>query len=120
MNTRCKICGRDAYLWSGDSCDVCDRDNNGLRDIAEPIGIDAAVSHSALPSNPDNEKGFQVVAIKQGLLLDARPQRRGTGSQVRFRFEPWTPPSSPTLLAFYHRRLRKTQISTLSSRQGRP
>jgi hypothetical protein len=54
----CSHCGRPSHLWGGESCDACDRDNNGVRDVEEPVGIGPGVSRLLFPVE---EKGFVLL-----------------------------------------------------------
>jgi hypothetical protein len=54
----CSICGRPQLLWGGKTCDVCDRDSNGINDRDEPIGL-TTVDENLL--FPPEEKGFVLV-----------------------------------------------------------
>jgi hypothetical protein len=56
----CLYCGRPAHLWGGESCDVCDRDSNGINDKDELIGSGAVVVPSIFESQ---QKGFLVSPI---------------------------------------------------------
>ena len=55
--THCKFCGRPAHLWGGQSCDVCDRDGNGINDKDEPVGF-SPIRQSSVSGIV--EKGFVV------------------------------------------------------------
>jgi hypothetical protein len=35
----CTFCGRPKMLWGGGTCDVCDRDNDGINDRDEPLSM---------------------------------------------------------------------------------
>jgi hypothetical protein len=54
----CPACGRPQLLWGGSTCDVCDRDSNGINDRDEPVGL-TTVDRNLL-FQPE-EKGFALV-----------------------------------------------------------
>lgn len=54
----CPNCGRESFLWGGESCDVCDADSDGINDRDEPIGIGPILGHSLFHAE---DKGFEVV-----------------------------------------------------------
>lgn len=76
MLTRCKFCGREARLWGGPSCDVCDRDSNGVNDRDDPIGTDATPERSVLPMS----NGFVVTSPirRKGALAESKGVSMGT------------------------------------------
>lgn len=56
--TECPFCQRPSFLWSGDTCDVCDKDSDGTNDRDESIGIGPVEGHSLFRAE---DKGFEVV-----------------------------------------------------------
>lgn len=53
----CPHCGRPLHLWGGETCDLCDRDSNGIHDRDEPVGTNLTPSRLLFPPE---EKGFAI------------------------------------------------------------
>lgn len=55
----CPFCQRPAFLWGGDTCDMCDKDGDGVNDRDEPVGMGPAPETRSLFSA--EEKGWEIV-----------------------------------------------------------
>jgi hypothetical protein len=71
----CNTCGRNQYLWGGESCDFCDADNSGVNDSAEVIGTGTMRINEHGLFASIQEKGWAVA----GLL---RVVTRGNGDAM--------------------------------------
>jgi hypothetical protein len=72
------ICGRPAWLWGGISCDVCDRDNDGINDRNEPISSGDGQASKSLFDIPS--QGFVVTGFRMQKLI---PQQGLSVKMVR-------------------------------------
>jgi len=67
MSKCCQRCGREAYLWSAESCDVCDKDSDGIADALEGVSISGAPTHPTLFPVP--EKGWRITSMRYETLI---------------------------------------------------
>lgn len=61
----CEFCGREVFLWGGETCDICDSNSDGTLDRHQPVGIETSTAHFLSPP----EKGFVITHRASTLIM---------------------------------------------------